>query len=89
MALSSWEVTKLVWQIKPKLSPSIKRITHDQSNSVKVAILANSITLTPGTLTIYHDEEHLYVHALVEDYFEGIDDIKKQISPDKKYEEQT
>ncbi|MBP3879735.1 MAG: Na+/H+ antiporter subunit E [Lachnospiraceae bacterium] len=36
-------------------------------------ILANSITLTPGTITIFQEKDHFVVHALKEEYAEGIE----------------
>ena len=37
-------------------------------------ILANSITLTPGTITVFQDGDRFLVHALRKEYAEGIDD---------------
>ncbi len=39
-------------------------------------ILANSITLTPGTLTISLDEDFLKVHCLKERFKKGVEDSK-------------
>ena len=36
-------------------------------------ILANSITLTPGTITVFQEEDHFVVHALRREYAEGIE----------------
>lgn len=37
-------------------------------------ILANSITLTPGTITVFQEEDRFVVHALRREYAEGIED---------------
>lgn len=37
-------------------------------------ILANSITLTPGTITVEQKENHFLVHCLDKDMAEGMDD---------------
>ena len=37
-------------------------------------LLANSITLTPGTITVSLDEEEFTVHALDKDFADGIED---------------
>ena len=80
MILSSWSVTKLVWKRHLNIAPQIKKISHHQKSNYKIVILANSITLTPGTLTINEEEGCLYVHTLMEEYLEGVDDIKKQVA---------
>ena len=44
-----------------------------KSRAARVA-LANSITLTPGTITVALEEDELIVHALDVDLVRGIDD---------------
>lgn len=39
------------------------------------AALANSITLTPGTITVSEEDGLFTVHCLCEDYAEGIDEL--------------
>ena len=36
-------------------------------------ILANSITLTPGTITVFQEGDHFVVHALRKEYAQGIE----------------
>jgi multicomponent Na+:H+ antiporter subunit E len=36
-------------------------------------LLANSITLTPGTYTLFQDKDHFVVHCLRREYAEGMD----------------
>jgi len=50
--------------ITGKIRPGIVRVPVDLENDAQYTILANSITLTPGTLTIdaCPDEKALYVH---------------------------
>ena len=47
-----------------KINPAIVKISPNLKNDMSLTILANSITLTPGTLSIDVDEEtnDLYVH---------------------------
>lgn len=47
-----------------KIEPAIVKITPDLKTDLGVAFLANSITLTPGTLTVEVDDEksELYIH---------------------------
>lgn len=64
VVLSSLEVTKLVWSNNKKLSPAIGKLPVSNTSVKAQALYANSITLTPGTLSIDVDDEHVTVHAL-------------------------
>jgi multicomponent Na+:H+ antiporter subunit E len=50
--------------ITGRINPAIVKINPNLKNDLSVTILANSITLTPGTLTVDVDEKtnELYVH---------------------------
>ena len=37
-------------------------------------LLANSITLTPGTITVFQEKDHFLIHALRREYAEGLED---------------
>ncbi|MEM5871339.1 MAG: Na+/H+ antiporter subunit E [Candidatus Aenigmatarchaeota archaeon] len=60
--------------ISGKISPVIVEVPHNHETPLGVTFLANSITMTPGTLTLEAEEGRLYVHWLNE----GKD--KKEIS---------
>ena len=64
VVLSSLEVTKLVWSKNQKLSPAVAKLPVSNSSVKSLALYTNSITLTPGTLSIDVDNEHVTVHAL-------------------------
>ena len=66
-----WEILKsatgVSWTVlHPRLpiSPTMLRVKAGQKTAVGIATYANSITLTPGTLTIGVDGNDLLVHAL-------------------------
>ncbi len=44
------------------INPGIVKVKTSLKNELAKTILANSITLTPGTLTIEVDNEYFYVH---------------------------
>jgi multicomponent Na+:H+ antiporter subunit E len=67
ITLSSLEVTKLVWGGNQKLSPATAKLPVDSVPQTGRVLYANSITLTPGTLSIDIDENHVTVHALHKD----------------------
>ena len=63
---SSFEVGRVVLTPSLPISPTVVELTtSEKSNSGKV-ILGNSITLSPGTVTIDVHEDRLLVHCLTE-----------------------
>lgn len=67
MVLSAWNVTKLILDPKLPISPTMVKVDVLQKSAVGIATYANSITLTPGTVTIQIDDGELLVHALAEE----------------------
>ncbi len=62
--LSALHVAGVVLHPRMPVSPRVVRFRSDQPNDVARMLLANSITLTPGTLTIEVDGDEFTVHAL-------------------------
>jgi multicomponent Na+:H+ antiporter subunit E len=61
MAKANFDVAYRV--LTGRIRPGIVRISPGLVTDVAVTVLANSITLTPGTLTVdVDDERNLYVH---------------------------
>ena len=66
MLLSAWDVTRRIWTGRPAVRPVMGRIdAADMSDVVRVTY-ANSITLTPGTLSVAVHDGHIEIHALDE-----------------------
>ncbi len=63
---SSLEVTRVVLSPKPPISPTVAEFDSSCSEPMDQAVLGNSITLTPGTLTLQIVDGHFVVHALTE-----------------------
>jgi multicomponent Na+:H+ antiporter subunit E len=61
---SSLEVSRVVLSPRLPISPTLVEIESGSDHPVDLAILGNSITLTPGTLTLNIEGQRLYVHAL-------------------------
>lgn len=61
---SSLAVSKLAWRRNIYLQPILKPIKTQQKELLGTIIYANSITLTPGTVTLSQEGEYLLVHAL-------------------------
>ena len=64
---SSLEVTRVVLSRNLKISTRVVEIDASQLSPVDQVVLGNSITLTPGTLTLDASEGRLLVHALTDD----------------------
>lgn len=70
---SSLSVTINVWKGGASLHPQIVWFQADYDNPAARALLANSITLTPGTVTVDILDDGTYsVHALTEGAKEGL-----------------
>jgi len=66
------DVAKIILSPKMKLSPKIFRAKASQKTVVGQVVYANSITLTPGTITLDVRDGEFLVHALTDDAAEGV-----------------
>jgi multicomponent Na+:H+ antiporter subunit E len=64
---SAWGVTRIILNPKLPISPCMTVVRASQTTAAGVATYANSITLTPGTVTADVEGNELTVHALVRD----------------------
>ncbi|PNR94808.1 Na+/H+ antiporter subunit E [Petrotoga sp. 9PWA.NaAc.5.4] len=62
MFLSNIDVARRVLSPEIPLNPGFVKIPIDLESEVGKFTLANSVTLTPGTLSIDVDENNLYIH---------------------------
>jgi multicomponent Na+:H+ antiporter subunit E len=82
--VSSLHVAGLILARHPNLDQGIVAIPLEASNDVEIALLATSITLTPGTLSVdvrtdENGQRVLYVHNLV---VGDPDEMRKSIKRD-------
>lgn len=68
IVLANIGVAKIVLSPEMNISPCIVRLKTQLKGNLHRTILANSITLTPGTLTVRLAEDELVVHCLLKDY---------------------
>lgn len=61
---SAINVSKIIWHPRLPISPTMTVVPASQKTTVGIATYANSITLTPGTVTAAVHGDHLTVHAL-------------------------
>ena len=71
---SSLRVTKLVWGSPTEVSPSLGTINVEALPEARRTLYANSITLTPGTLSVDLEGDEVTVHALEQS---SIDELKE------------
>ncbi len=64
IAKSAWNVSRIILSPSLPISPTLVRFKPRQRTDVGLVILANSITLTPATITIEAGAEEFLVHAL-------------------------
>jgi len=70
---AAWDVTKIIVDPKLPISPTVITLNASQRTSAGIATYGNSITLTPGTITVGVDGNELTVHALTR---AGAEDLK-------------
>ncbi len=80
IAKSSFAVSMIVWSRDIQISPTVISIITKQSRDWLKVLYANSITLTPGTITISLDRDTIIVHSLTS---EGIKDLLSGVMDDK------
>ncbi len=72
IAVSGWQVTRIIVDPKLPVSPALVRFTPSQKTAAGLVTHANSITLTPGTVTVEADHDSFLVHALTRAGAEGL-----------------
>lgn len=73
LILANIEVAQIVLSKDMNINPAFYRMPQPQKSVVNQTIIANAITLTPGTLTVAFDDESILVHALRSHHY---DDLK-------------
>ena len=73
IAKSAWTVTWIILDPRLPISPTFTKVRARQKTAAGIATYANSITLTPGTITTGVKGDILTVHAIVTD---GADDVE-------------
>ena len=70
---SNLVVVKHIWLGNKSISPVFATITASQKTEIGKVIYANSITLTPGTVSVNLEGDRIMVHALLQ---ESIKDLE-------------
>ena len=64
IAKSNWAVTKIILSGKMPEKQKMFTVPVTQQSEIAQVVFANSITLTPGTITVESEDENFIVHAL-------------------------
>lgn len=68
------DVAKIVLAREIRISPRMIRIPAGQKTDLGRVIFANSITLTPGTVSIDFEGDEILVHAITQEMADGLSD---------------
>lgn len=72
IVVANIDVAKAILGLTDAIRPSLFTIKASQRTDLGKTIYANSITLTPGTVTIGMDDDELHIHALTPAAREGL-----------------
>ncbi len=64
LIISNIEIAKIVLNPKLPINPGIVKLKTNLTNNFDKLLLANAITLTPGTITIDLEDKDIYIHIL-------------------------
>jgi multicomponent Na+:H+ antiporter subunit E len=71
IVVSNIDVAKMILSKDMNLKRNMIEVSADQKTSLGKVVLANSITLTPGTVSVKLEDDRILVHALS---FEGAEE---------------
>ncbi|MCE5342306.1 MAG: Na+/H+ antiporter subunit E [Eubacteriales bacterium] len=71
-------LTRIVLSRKPEIHPQLVTFVTPLESRMGRTVLADSITLTPGTITVSLKEDELTVHCLDRTFAEGIESLDLQ-----------
>ncbi len=78
---SNIHVAIKIWQPRLDIQPQFKKIPSPWKRDVTRVVHANSITLTPGTVTVMVDKDTLLVHSLTDETMQALEspEMKEQL----------
>jgi multicomponent Na+:H+ antiporter subunit E len=74
VVLANLHVARRVLGLGPAISPMLFRVKTSQKSELGKVIYANSITLTPGTISLRVTEDEIEIHALTRESADGLAD---------------
>ena len=74
IVIAAWQVSTLVWSSARKPEPMMVEFHSGLDDPFANVVLANSITLTPGTFTVEQQDDRFLIHCLRPEFAEGLQD---------------
>lgn len=74
--IANFNVAKIVLSPKMDISPDVVCFQSKLKSKFYKTMLANSITLTPGTITVDINDDTFTVHCLKKEYIDGLTNSK-------------
>ena len=75
---SNWDVAKRVFGGCRNVNPGIVKVPVSLESEYGQSMLANAITLTPGTITVDVQDDVMLVHCIDRSFGEGLDDSEME-----------
>ena len=72
VVVANWKVLQLVWSPTLKLEPSMVEVALEPTTPMGHTVLANSITMTPGTVSVEVEPGSILVHAINAEARDGL-----------------
>ena len=69
---SNWDVFKRVWTTPLPIDPCLTPVPYSTKHAFVTTTYANSITLTPGTVTVVVGDRTMLIHCLTKDAGDGL-----------------
>ena len=69
---SAWDVSRIIVHPRLPISPTLTTVQSTQKTDLGRMVFANSITLTPGTISVVVGRGEILVHALTADAAQGL-----------------
>ena len=73
---ANFAVIRMITSSRYEIEPAVVRFKSDLKTAPARILLANSITLTPGTITVLLEEDEYVVHCLDKELAEGMNHSK-------------
>lgn len=73
IVLANIDVIRCIWQRNPAIEPRVIKVKASQQTDLFKVLYANSITMTPGTVTMEVEGDEFTVHALTRTSREGLE----------------
>ena len=76
--LSSWQTIRLIWSPDKEIEPRVTSFRTRLRTDAGKVVLANSITMTPGTITVDVQDDLFLIHCLDESFDMGAEGFEME-----------